>query len=149
MLLNIQVRPFKISDFPFIVSSWAKSYKMMSYFAKRVNHETFFVHHPQIISGILDLPMTKVHVAVSPDDPDQIIGYCVASAVRAPDEDKQAVVLHYIFVKKEFQKVGVGKRLVSELNIRDGDEVSFTHWTYPVDELTKKYPTWVYNPYLV
>lgn len=149
MTPDIQIRPFKTADFPFIVSSWSKSYKMMSYFAKRVHHQTFFEHHPSLISGILDLPMTKVHIAVSNEDPDEILGYLVARCLRKPAADQQEVVIDYVFVKKEFQRLGVGKRLLAELGLKEGDEVSFTHWTYPMDEIAPKHPTWIYNPYLI
>lgn len=121
----------------------------MSSFAKRITHPVYFEYHPDLIAQILDFPMVKVHIATPTEDPETILGYLAASAVRAPKEDKQEVVLHYLFVKKEFQLLGVARRLMDELHIQEGDDISFTHWTYPMDEISKKRPTWVYNPYLI
>lgn len=176
MTPDIQIRPFKTADFPFVVSSWLKSYKMMSYFARKVPHRIFFGHHKRVIAAILDSPMVKVYVAVSPDDDDQIIGYLVASAVRSPHEDRQCVVIQYLFVKREFQRLGIATKLIGILNIKQQDEVSYTHlcrlWSCShraplppaivgfcnqnyckndsTDEwIAKKYPNWVYNPYLI
>jgi GNAT superfamily N-acetyltransferase len=146
---TISIRDFRAEDFPFIISSWGKSYKMMSYFAKRIDHNTFFENHPKVISGVLELPQMRILMATDASDPDQILGYLVGSCLRFSNEDKQSVILQYIFVKKEFQRLGIAKQLLAQLDIKEGDEVQFTHWTYPMDEISKKYPTWVYNPYLI
>lgn len=88
-------------------------------------------------------------IAHPEDDESSILGYLIYSALRSPTGDTQEVVLQYLFVKKEFQQLGIAKHLISQVNLKENDTVYFTHWTYPMDEIITKHPNLIYNPYLI
>ena len=67
------------------------------------------------ITELLDRPASVTTVAVSADDHEQILGY----VCHEPNK-----VVHYIFVKETFRRLGVGRVL---LNHATGDRDKFTY----------------------
>ena len=76
------------------------------------------------------------------DNPDIILAYAIY------ETGMDGPVVHYIFVKPEFRQLGIAKQMISNLKI-SLDNCTFTHWTYPVDELIKKLPNMTYDPYRI
>lgn len=139
----IEVRQYRPSaDQAFVYSTWLRNYKHSSYFAKRIKPVIFFAGHHDLVSHLLRKPSVKVFVAHPKDDIDTILGYLACE----PNTDTQKPVLHFIFVKDAFREMGIARCLIKASEI-DIAKSRISHWTYPVDELIKKYPEMIYDPY--
>lgn len=145
----IQIRDYETPDEAFIFSSWLNNYRATSQFAKRVRNSVFYFWHHKVVTRILARLTTRIYVAVSPDAPDVILGWiCVeASTVKIPDFKDHNRVLHYIFVKPEFRRFGIAKKLFEAAHLTQDTKAYFTHWTHPVEPFLIKFPRFIYDPY--
>lgn len=138
----IEIREFRPEeDQAFIFSSWLRTYKHHSYFAKRIKHALFFKGHHAVIEHILEKPTTTVAIACPKGDLDTILGYLVYEPAK-----ESRPVIHFVFVKEPFRRMGMAKTLFKSQHI-DINNIFFTHWTFPVDELINKHPEMLYDPY--
>jgi GNAT superfamily N-acetyltransferase len=141
----IEVRPYrKAEDLNFVYSSWLRSYKHSSYWAKRIRHNVFFAGHQAMLNYLFAKPTFQCAVACSPEDPTQIFGYL---AYEKATEGAQPIV-HFVFVKDDFRKMGVARKLFEAAGITP-PSLTFTHWTYTVDALVERWPDMVYSPYAI
>lgn len=131
----IEVRVAKLEDLPFIYSTWLRSYRHASQFARKIKNEVFYDMHHKVIDRFIARG-GEVYVAHPKGEPDVILGYLCM--------DTTAPIAQYIYVKKPFRKMGIAKEL-----IKDKDIKMFTHWTSDTDWISKKLPELIYNPYLV
>jgi len=89
------------SEVGFVYKSWIGSYK---------NHAdvTPFAIYRRVYQAYLDRILKRagsvVTLAVNPDYPDQILGFTAA--------ERGSTALHYIYVKQDFRKTGVGTDLI-------------------------------------
>lgn len=142
---SIQIRLFKPEDLAFVYSTWLRNYKHSSYFAKRIKPSVFFEGHHKVLDSLFKKPELKVFIATPKDDPDTILGYI---ACELATEELNRTVIHFSFVKEAFRRMGVARALCKAAQV-DFTKASFTHWTFPVDEIYKKLPDMTYNPYLL
>lgn len=145
MHLPIKLRPVASTDVDFLISSWTKSYRQ-SYFAQKIPNEIYFTEHKKIIARRFQ--DSSALIAYHDRDEDQICGYIVY----APAKHRTACLLvHYVYVKHPFRRLGVGKALLSEA-IADashapGTPIVVSHIT---SNFTKFCPEEVaYNPYII
>jgi GNAT superfamily N-acetyltransferase len=134
---NIIIRSKMPSDDDFIFDSWLNNYQATSYFAKRMKKQTFMKYHPVIANAIMDRPSTICKIAGDKDF--TIFGYIIAE----PFHD--APVVHYLYVRPEFQRLGIGKALFEATGIKGAFEVS--HWTPALNEIHFKHRFFDFNPY--
>jgi len=132
------MREAKLEDLPFIYSTWLRSYRHSSQFAKKLTNETFYDMHHRIIDAFIARG-GLVYIAHPINEPGVILGYlCI--------EPNQSLV-QYVYVKKAFRKMGIAKKLYESRKIQDS--LIFTHWTTDTDWITKKLTNFIYNPYLI
>lgn len=127
MDVNFKIRPMTVGDEGFIFNSWLRSFR------KSVDMESkayYLFQHRKIEKLLRD---SRVLMAVSEDDPDQIFGWVCF----APFEDEY--IVHYLYVKATFRKLGIGRRLFEALPTIGW----YTHKTYGSDFFDVEY-----NPYL-
>lgn len=137
----IVVRAYdKDTDEDFIYSTWIRNYKHSSYFAKRIKPSVFFKEHHIVIDHLMQKPEMVCLVAHPKNDQDTLLGYAVFEKL----DDRH--VVHFTYVKDAFRMMGIAKTIYKTAEI-DMAKLSFSHWTMPVDELIKKYPDIIYNPY--
>lgn len=135
---DIEIREATINDLPFIYSTWLRSYRYASQFAKKLSNAVFYEMHHKVIDGFIARG-GKVSIAHPKDEPGVILGYiCV--------EPNQPLV-QYVYVKKAFRKLGIAKSLLAAQKLPA--EAIFTHWTSDTDWIIKKIQTLIYNPYLI
>lgn len=127
-------------DRAFIFSTWLKSVRHCSYFAKRITNHIFFKWHHELIDRAMLRDTTTVLVAHAKDDRDLICGYIVFEDWTDFD------VLHFAYVKGDYQKHGIFKLLLEASKI-DVNTSIFSHWTYATDTLIEKFPGLTYSPY--
>lgn len=79
-------------------------------------------------------------VAHPKDDIETILGWL------SYEIKENTPVIHFIFVKEAFRNMGVAREMITRAGI-DVTKATFTHWTFPVDEIIRKYPDIIFNPY--
>lgn len=134
---EIELRVAKPEDLNFIFATWLKSYRHSSQFARRISNTVFFTWHHKVIERLIGRG-AQISVAHPKGEPDVILGYGCAELF-----DGQPVV-HFIYVKKPFRRMGVATKLLEGLT-----PTLFTHWTADTEWIVKKRPELMYNPYLI
>ena len=126
---------------PFVLSSWLKTYKYSSPFARRIRNEIYYKRHHAIATAILNRASTKVYIATPKGEPDVYLGYLVI-------ERSAFAVIHFCYVKTSFRRLGIMSALLKAARIvPEGSR--YTHRTYDVDWLDDKYPGLIHDPYLL
>jgi GNAT superfamily N-acetyltransferase len=125
------------SDEDFIFDSWLNNYQATSYFAKRMKKQTFMKYHPVIANATMNRPTTVCKIAGDADF--TIYGYIIAEIF------SDSAIVHYVYVRPEYQKLGIARQLFESLGISGTFEVS--HWTPALNEIQLKHRIFDYNPY--
>lgn len=128
-----RIRPAAPTDVPFILNSWLRHYHEHGEGARHVPNDVYFSaqgHHGLVVKLLRE---STVLVACTDDDQDAILGW----ACLAPP------VLHYVYVKAPFRRLGIGRALLSA-----GPLDTVTHWTPAVRAWRERGHGYTYNPYL-
>jgi GNAT superfamily N-acetyltransferase len=137
---KLYIREANQADQPFIFQSWLKTYKHNSPFAKRITDKVYFARHHAVATRILQ--RATVFVACPEDSPETILGYLIV------DYFENRPILHFMYVKDAFRGMGIASRLMEAAGL-DPNECLYTHRTYSIDWIEKKFPGLVYDPYLI
>tara|TARA_R110002126_G_scaffold287977_1_gene441119 strand:- start:310 stop:711 length:402 start_codon:yes stop_codon:yes gene_type:complete len=124
-------RPASADDMNFILNSWLKSYKD-SVICENIPANIYYEEHKKTVET--HIANSSIIMAVNPEDPDQIFGYCVYEA---------PMTLHYMYVKYPFRKFGIGK----DLYLEAGSPTIVSHLPRDYKTLKKKYGL-IYTPYI-
>lgn len=135
-----QTRRGTVSDIPFIYSSWLKSYRN-SEDTKGITDTVYYAHHHNFIEALLSRPTCVVLIVSPTGDPNTILGYSVT------DSSRNGPVIHYVYVKEAWRKMGLMKRLLSDAQV-DVAACLFTHRTKVAERLWSKYTEARYCPYM-
>jgi len=103
-MVFVQIRKHTKEDLPFIYRSWLMGqYYGLDLFSLS-KKDSFMNAYRKIIDHILQRPNTEIQIAALAEDQEIILGYSIL--------EKDA--LHWVFVKKEFRKMGIAKKLIPE-----------------------------------
>lgn len=139
MNLPIVLRKGLARDVPFITSSWLRSFRDAP-FVRGVPNNIFYYQHHKVLEHLI--PRSIVVVACSEDDPDLIVGWVCAELVDT------ALVVHYVYVKHDYRRMGVAKALLTFLvDAEKPPAVMYTHKTKAAIAAAPE--GWMYNPYLI
>lgn len=136
------VRALQEMDLPFVFSSWLRSYKEQSAFAKRIKNDVYYFWHHQMIEVILKKPSMRGIVAHVQDEPDIILGYLIYEVVNGEPK-----VVHYCFIKEPFRRLGIAKLLFAYAELEK--DFFITHFTYLVEPIINKREDITYDPYRI
>lgn len=129
----IALRDYSLADRNFIFSTWLRGLRYGNEVFNFINSEIYFRFYQQVIESILGRPGISIKIACLKEDPEVILGYSVS------EKD----VLHYIFVKTSWRRIGIANDLVPK-NLS-----TVTHITSVGKSiLIKKYPHVIFNPFL-
>lgn len=128
--LQITIREPQPEDINFLLSTFLKGLYYGSKFWALVDQEAFFSNYEPFIKQLM--LRSDVKIACLEDDTDVILGYSIS----------RSNVLHFLFVKKSYRKLGIGK-LLYPIGI---DTVS--HITDQGDSMRKKLNL-KFNPFLI
>ena len=138
--MNIDIRHYdSIADEAFVLATWIKSNRN-SPATRAFPSPIYLIGQRHRIMRLLNKAGTRITVACDSEEPSLIYGYAVWT-----DDD----ILHYVYVKSTYRRLGVAKRL---LEGKDVTPILYTHrspdiW---VEQLLRdKYIHYVYNPYLL
>lgn len=127
--IRIVLRDGRESEFPWLYSSWLRSFQHSDLTA-HVHRDRYYKSHHDLIDRLLK--RASFRVAVTPDDTDTALGWIV----REPD------ILHYILIKEGFRhQFGLFESLMSDLLDRGThpDGFRFTHRTSDVHMRLRKW----------
>lgn len=150
MIRNLEVQGVKIglrgiepNDLAFIMSSWLRSFKDTSNFAKDIPTETFYPNHHKLLERIIARPTTKIMIAHLEESPEVILSYMVYETMPL------SLVIHFMFTKHNFRRFGLAKLLFETLQVNPSQAaIEYTHKTLKAEMYLKhnKLPV-IYNPY--
>ena len=108
------IRDWVPADEHFVKSAWRGSFRLAGHGVQDADH----IHYDMEMDRVFDriLPRATVKIACDPKDPDNLIGFAVLTGSE----------LHYVYVKRDFRKLGVVPAMLEGLDIR-----SFTFKTLP------------------
>lgn len=135
--LPLTIRHANDQDIPFIFSSWLKSFRDAGLMVRSVPNTIYFTNHHKILQRLIK--RSTVYVACDPKDSSQIYGYIVAEYIDG------TFVLHFIYVKQSFRKLGVGRALFNNFK-HDGTASCCSHLTKFGERMLLKY-NMIYHPY--
>ncbi len=138
----IKIRSVFVEEHPFIMSSWLKSYRASSEFAKDIPSPVYFKWHHALLEALLSRPTTTVQVATPEDDDEVIVGYIVYERTKTEN------LVHYIYVKRPFGHMGVCRELLDTVPFDLGPKVLATHQTYKGAKLIRRLRL-TYCPYAI
>lgn len=153
--LPIKLRRPRPGDYPVVMDSWLKSHQKHSHNGVRrmkwlrcgcgtknetpyplspVKSDVYFEEQRWLINALLE--NSQLLIACLDDDDDQVFGWvCYAPSV-----------LHYIYVKVPYRKMGVGRLMLDEAGITAESPATFTHITGKAFRFLGKRMK-AYNPY--
>lgn len=135
--LLLTIRHANDTDVAFIFSSWLKSFRDSGFLVRAVPNTIYFTNHHKILQNLIK--RSTVFVACDPKDSSNIYGYVVAETISG------SFVLHFIYVKQSFRKLGVGKALFNSFP-HDGNASCCSHLTKMGEKFLLKY-NMIYHPY--
>jgi len=139
----VQIRAAKKDDIQFITANWGHSYRDAP-FVRGVPNSVYWFYHHKIMETLL--PRSTVLIACNAEDPNQILAFLCAEMWDT------CLVIHYIYVKKIYQKVGLATRLVNAM--KESERPSHIQYTsktqdiFPIERKMKERGM-TYNPYLL
>ena len=136
---QVTFREPTVGDYPFIFSSWLKSYRF-SDLPKSVSKTIYFKEHHKIIEDLLSSSTTILACDVI--DPNNIFGYITVAKIN------EIFTVHYIYVKHTYRRFGLGRLLLNVFEHNTGGKMVYTHETPIAKKLGVKY-NFEYNPYLM
>lgn len=110
----ISIRPATSEDLPYIVTTWVRSFRESPYAGLVPNHLYYSVYEATV-TDILARGATLL-VACSTDDPDYIVGFACWEHV--PGRFHSRHIVHYVFVREKFRRLGIARRLMAKLEDR-------------------------------
>lgn len=128
---KINIRPVVTDDVSFIYATWLRGLYHGNSWFREIDPGAYFKTYHSVLEFILfKRKDVKCSVAVLKEDPNIILGYCVT----------EPTILHWIFVKKPWRKMGIAKALLPE------DIKTVTHLTKVGKAIKPK--EWGFNPFL-
>lgn len=134
------IRPAEEGDLNFIRSSWLRTYAT-SNFRRYMTREVYYTGHGELVDDILQ--RCNALIAANPEDPSQIYAYIVFELYG------DVLVLHFVYVKDVYRKLGFCGKLISLLQSGAKSRVTISsHANECFRFIDKKYNV-LYNPYFL
>lgn len=100
----ISIRQAIPEDLNFVMATWLRGLYYGNPWFKEIKKDNFMAKYHDIITKVLSKETTRVKVAALIDDQNIILGYSV----------QEPALLHWIFVKEAWRRMGIAKRLTPE-----------------------------------
>lgn len=140
---SLLIRPAQESDLNLILSSWLKEYRYAP-FTKGIESKLYYKHHKELILSLL--ASSQCQVICQREDLNAVLGYMVFSY-----DTLNNLIIHYLYIKNTFRKLGFGRTLVQNAILPQHDLIifatHFTKWLKLFIDGTKLPIT--YHPYLL
>lgn len=140
---QIAIRDATPDDMPFFFNSFLNHYKHSSPHTRLIPDGNYYLEMHSIADRILDRKDNVLKLCVLAEDPSIAFGYLWAN--------KYPQTIFYLYVKKAFRGLGIGKALMLD-SFPDFDETKkfwYPFFTYDAGKITLKYSKLIFNPYLL
>ena len=145
MTPKYSIRKATPEDYPFIYSSWLKSYRNSDFATTQANH-VYHLNQHNIIEEILNT--CEVYLITSAPSPEQEILF----GFIAYEYLQNVPVIHYLYIKYTYRGFGLGKALfnLAVNTLPDGSKEPFlyTYHSFDAKQLRVKFNACIYNPYI-
>ena len=140
------LRGYRDADLPMILDSWLRSGLQYPIFTSEVGRPPIRLRVPGTLllsqsRTLLKTLIPKTHVLVlcNPEDEDHIMGW-VCYETETP-------CLHFLFIKFNFRRMGMGSRLLSETGLPESPDECEVSWRTPALNFFTKNHKWIWNPF--
>jgi GNAT superfamily N-acetyltransferase len=134
----VEIRDVKPADKNFIYASWLRGLYYGDTWFRDIPKQIFMSAYHRVIEVLLSRPGIEIKVACLKEDPEVILGYAVRGSVDGN------TVMHWVFVKAAWRKIGIGRSLMPE------GLTAVTHLTKIGKILLPKLPSNpAFNPFLI
>jgi GNAT superfamily N-acetyltransferase len=116
------IRAAREDDFAFVMDSWLRSTRDEPWSGNVCNNMAMAVLHESVKQ--LMLRGAKIVVAVNPERDNQVIGWLCYEFGRPPEK-----VVHAIYCKRPFRRMGVARQLLAYVDLRPDDPFPYTYRT--------------------
>ena len=139
------MRGLRDSDTAMILDSWLRSGLQYPIFTSECGRPPIRLRVPgtlllsqsrTLLKSLI--PRTQVLVLCDPADKDHIMGWICY--------EKENPCLHFLFIKFNFRRMGMGKRLLLETGLPESPEECEVSWRTPALNFFNNH-TWVWNPF--
>lgn len=137
----LKVRRATNEDIPFIFNSWLRSFRETGYLAHAITNTIFYENHHRLIQKILKRSWATTFVVCPEDHTNQILAYMVAERIDG------VFVLHYVYTKHTFRKMGLAKSLLNNFDHDTTFASCCSHLTKIAERFLMKY-NMIYHPYV-
>lgn len=122
MRMTWAIRPAVEADYPFVMDSWQKATRDEPWSGNVPNNMVAAV----LQEALKQLLMrgARVLIACNPERSDQIVGWVCAEAGREAEK-----VVHAIYTKRPFRRMGVARQLLAAVGLRPDDPFPYTYRT--------------------
>jgi hypothetical protein len=132
--MPVAVRAATAEDWPFIISTWLRTYQRSGPYAGLVHRTVYFRNHHAVVEAIISRRTTRALVATDPVAPDLLYGYIVLEVGRL-DRD----IIHYVYVKEPWQRLGIATELIGNSGL-DPAHCYISHYTKTRSDLNPDSP---------
>ena len=112
----VDLREFQESDRAFVMATWLRGLYYGNSWFTEIDKPIFMDRYWHVLNALLKKPGVVVVIACLKEDPDTILGYAAI--------EPEASVLHWVFVKEAYRKLGVTKLLFKKEDLK-----TITHLT--------------------
>ena len=113
--------------------------KQESPLGRSCSQATFFKNFQQVIDHILEV--SEILIACKTDEPEVIFGYAIFQPQDVP-------ILHYIFVKAAFRRLGIAKTLCFAA-FPERKAILHTMNTHSSKQICPDKPQFIFNPFIL
>lgn len=117
----MRIRPAAVGDRAFVLSSWKRSYHESPVVAwsQRTpeGRAAYYAWVNRVLPDVLE--DSRCVMAANPLDPEHVFGWACAGAG----------ILHYAYVKQEYRRQRIARRLLAHLGLGGDAPLRCTHWT--------------------
>ena len=123
-------RSYGPEDIPFVRSSWANSFFKGVDAHKALTPKEFHSFHRKTIDRFFEKPMATVIIVHLENEPNIIMGWIAVELLI------EFLIVHYIYIKGDFQKLTLATRLIKRVNSKN-QSIIITHLTDKASRILK------------
>ena len=136
---EVSIRAVRDTDMALVYSTWLRSYRFNSNFAKKLSNKVYYEWHHKVIERLFGRGAFCL-MACDASDNNIVFGYLVG------ERSGIGNIIHFIYIKKAFRGLGIMRQLLSASGLSFN---IFSHYTEFCDEYLKKHEGMEYNPYVI
>ncbi len=120
----MQFRMPLAEDMKFVLRAWMTGFQGHGW-SPMCKPNEYFEHQQRLISDLAQSDHVRLIVACDVSNPQQLYGFACGEPVTATTP----LVMHWVYIKQVFRRLGVARELMREFGWQPGMQIIATHWT--------------------